>query len=63
MQEQSIVQEHLVELSVGETLQVGGCTVTIVAIEGDELCFEIVDDGENGLFEFSPANGDLLAAV
>ncbi len=43
----SIVQEHLIELSVGDTIHIGEYTVTIVAVEGDELCFEIVDDGQN----------------
>ncbi len=43
------MQEHLIELSVGETLQVGEYTVTIVSVEGDELCFEIIDDGQNGV--------------
>lgn len=40
------MQEHLIELSVGDTLRIGDHTVTIVGIDGDELCLELNHDGE-----------------
>ncbi len=57
------MQEHLIELSVGETLQVGEYTVRIVTVEGDELCFEIVDDGQNEVGEIIAKDEPELAAL
>ena len=42
------MQEHLIELSVGDTFQVGNYTVTLLDVNGNELAIEIVDDGQNG---------------
>ncbi|WP_139228565.1 hypothetical protein [Planctomicrobium piriforme] len=41
------MQEHLIELRVGQTLQVGQYKVTLLEIDGDELCVQIdgQDDG------------------
>ena len=61
VQEQT-VQEHLIELSVGETLQVGEYTVTVVSVEGDELCFEIVNDGQDEVGEIVPQEEPELIA-
>lgn len=47
------MQERLIELSVGETLHVGQYTVTVVAVEGEELCFEIDNGGQNESDEFT----------
>ncbi|MEW4486959.1 hypothetical protein AB1L42_02700 [Thalassoglobus sp. JC818] len=41
------MQEHLIELSVGETFQVGEYTVTLLDVEGDELALEIMEDGQD----------------
>ena len=41
-----IVQEHLIELSVGESIQVGGYVVTLIGVHGDQLAIEIVDGGQ-----------------
>jgi len=55
------VQERLIELSVGETVQVGEYTVTIVAIEGDELRFEIDEDGQNFLEDYPSDELEVVA--
>lgn len=38
--------ERQVELTVGQTLQVGGVMLTIVDIEGDEIHVRIDNDGD-----------------
>ncbi len=45
-----VVQEHLIELSIGDTLQVGQYKVTLLDVDGGELCFQIDgdDDGDCG---------------
>ena len=43
-----LVQEHLIELCVGETIQVGQYAVKLVEVDGDQLCFEIQTDDDNG---------------
>jgi len=40
------VQEHLIELCVGETIQVGQYRVTLLQVDGDELNIEV--DGDDG---------------
>ncbi len=55
------MQERLIELSVGETVQVGEYTVTIVAIEGDELRFEIDEDGQNFLEDYPSDELEVVA--
>jgi len=42
------VPEHLFELSIGQTLQVGQYKVTLLDVEGEELCVQIdgADDGD-----------------
>ncbi|WP_417847540.1 hypothetical protein [Thalassoglobus sp.] len=57
------MQEHLIELSVGETIHVGEYTVTIVSVEGDGLCFEILDDGQAEIDESFAGSEDILANV
>ncbi|WP_437202439.1 hypothetical protein [Planctomicrobium sp. SH664] len=44
-----MVQEHLIELSVGESIQVGEYFVRILDVNGDELCIEIDGDDQGGL--------------
>lgn len=39
------VQEHLIELSVGETFQVGSYLVTLLDVDGDEFCIQVDDGG------------------
>lgn len=41
------VQERLIELTVGETVQVGEYTVKVVAVDGDEIRFEVEEDGQD----------------
>lgn len=41
---ETLVQEHLIEMSVGETIQVGQYSVTLLDVNGDELCVEINGD-------------------
>ncbi|WP_437229167.1 hypothetical protein SH661x_001290 [Planctomicrobium sp. SH661] len=41
------MQEHLIELCVGETLQVGRYRVTLLQVNGDELSIEVDGDDEN----------------
>lgn len=43
-----LVQEHLIELSVGDTIQVGEYRVTVLQINGDELSIEVDGDGGYG---------------
>ena len=43
------MQEHLIELRVGESIQVGDLLVRIVDVNGDELSFEIDGDGQSEL--------------
>lgn len=43
-----LVQEHLIELSVGDTIQVGEYRVTVLQINGDELSIEVDGDGDYG---------------
>ncbi|WP_437188395.1 hypothetical protein SH668x_001840 [Planctomicrobium sp. SH668] len=40
------MQEHLIEICVGETIMVGQCRITVLKTQGDELFFEIDGDGE-----------------
>ncbi len=40
------MREEAVELAVGDTLVVGGHCVTIVEIDGPEICFRIDDADE-----------------
>lgn len=56
------MQDHLIELSVGETIQIDEYSVTVVSIEGDQLCLEILDDEQNESGEVLPALEALLAA-
>lgn len=42
------MQEHLIELSVGDTIQVGEYRVTVLQINGDELSIEVDGDGGYG---------------
>ena len=49
------MQEHLIELCVGETLQVGRYRVTLLQVNGDELSIEVDGDGECGLEEMAEA--------
>lgn len=44
------MQEHLIELNIGDTLQVGQYKVTLLDVDGGELCFQIDgdDDGDCG---------------
>ena len=46
------MQEHLIELSVGETFQVGEYIVTLLDVDGDQLAFEIIEDGQTGGADF-----------
>lgn len=57
------MQERLIELSVGETLHVGEYTVTVVAVEGDELSFEIREDGHFGEADLLQESGDMLLTL
>ena len=41
------VQEHLIELSVGETFQVGSYLVTLLDVDGDEYCIQVDDSGSD----------------
>lgn len=41
------MQEHLIELYVGETLQIGGYRVTLLRVDGDQLSVEVDGDGGN----------------
>lgn len=44
-----MVQEHLFELSIGQTLQVGLYKVTLLDVDGEDLCVQIEgldDDGD-----------------
>ena len=50
-----LVQEHLIELCVGETLQVGCYRVTLLQVNGDELSIEVDGDGEFDLEEIAEA--------
>ena len=56
------MQERLIELSVGETLEVGQYSVTIVAINGDELCLEIYEDGQEAELESIPEDLNMMFA-
>lgn len=49
------MQEHLIELCVGETLHVGSYAVTLVEVDGGELCLKIegYDDEEDVLAQDS----------
>jgi len=51
----NLVQEHLIELCVGETLQVGRYRVTLLQVDGDELSIEVDGDGEYDLNELAEA--------
>lgn len=42
------MQEHLIEMCVGETIQVGQFSVTLLDVNGDELCIEIEGDDQDG---------------
>ena len=54
-----MVQDHLIEFTVGETIQIGQYAVTLVEVDGTELCLQIegydegdveqVNSGEPGL--------------
>jgi hypothetical protein len=57
------VQEHLIEMSIGETIQVGQFAVTLLDVNGGELCIEI-DGGEGGDWsELEPTTEDTLVLV
>jgi len=44
-----VQEQHLIELCVGETLQVGQYKVTLLDVDGEELCVQIDgwDDGSS----------------
>lgn len=48
------LDQHRVELRVGETLWVGHCRVTVVDIEGDEVVFRIDDSAVSEPREVPP---------
>lgn len=48
------MQELLLELSVGDTLRIDTYSVKVVAITGDDIEIEIVDDGQNEVGEVVP---------
>jgi hypothetical protein len=56
------VQEQLIELSIGETLQVGQYKVTLLDVEGDELCLQVISD-ENDGWSFVGSPQDLLTSL
>lgn len=45
--------EHLIELSVGESLHVGEYLVTLLNVTGDQLAIEIFAGGEDDVAEIS----------
>ena len=56
------MQQHLFELTVGETLLIDDFKVKVVAVDGENICFEIVDDGQNDTAGVVPVcEGDLVA--
>src|SRR5690606_27440982 len=44
-----VQQQHLIELCVGETLQVGQFKVTLLVIDGEELCVQIDGRDDDGI--------------
>jgi hypothetical protein len=54
------VQEQEIELSIGDSIQIGQHTVTVIDIEGTEVCFRIEHEEEQeeisvgGMNEFIP---------
>lgn len=57
------MQEHLIELCVGDTIQVGQHKVRLLDIDGDQLCFEINGPDEDGIDEGAFATDDVLESV
>ena len=47
------MEQHLIELSLGEAVQVGQYTVTLLSIEGDEFCIEIDGEEDYGIAQAS----------
>lgn len=52
--------EHEVELSVGQILQIGELTVTILDIDGDQVHLQIDNDGTS---EPEDAHRDMVLAI
>ncbi len=57
------MQQHLIELSVGETLQVGQYTVTLLDIDGDALSIEIEGFDDHGDRAEMDSDSDVLETV
>lgn len=55
------VQERLIELSVGETVQVGEYTVKVVAVDGDEIRFEVEEDGQDFVEKYPSEELEVVA--
>jgi hypothetical protein len=47
------VQEYELELSIGDVLQVGDCTVTVIDIEGSEVSFRVDSQESEEMFVFN----------
>lgn len=57
------MQEHLIEMSIGETIQVGQFAVTLLDVDGDELCIEIDGDDGGHSERTEPSTDDVLEMV
>ncbi|MCA8998655.1 MAG: hypothetical protein KDA80_16770 [Planctomycetaceae bacterium] len=57
------MQELLIELSVGETIQIGAFSVTVLEVDGDDLVVEIESDGTPGSLVDLEALRDALQLV
>jgi hypothetical protein len=40
------VHERLIEMSVGETVRIGRYWVTLLDVDGDQLCLQVEPDGD-----------------
>ncbi len=54
------MQEHLIELRIGETLQVGQYKVTVIDVDGDELCVQIDGHDDDDFSNDGLSLNDLL---
>jgi hypothetical protein len=46
------VDERLIEMTIGETIRVGGYWVTLLDVDGDKLCLQIESDNDSGWDSF-----------
>ena len=56
------MSEFEIELEIGDVLQIGGHSLTLIDIDGQSICVRIEDQGDEGWLSEANVAGDMLGA-